>query len=501
MKVCLGMNATVLAMVPDTSTLGSMNRDARLDFESISFNVKNVNLNEPLIEDPLFSNFKSNCLYYDENSFIQKFSNSKYSLILNMNIQYLSSKFQSLKSMVLNFLQQNIEIDLISFQEISQVENVDCLSLPGYQPLVFKSRSNSKGGGVGFYVKEGIKFSRIDEFSIFHERVFESVCIEVEFSNRKILFISIYRPPGNHPTLSNSEISAAFFESLNIMFDLIKDKHCYILTDSNFDLLQVEKSPECSNYLDLCISNGFMNLITKATRFTSHSNTLIDQILCNINLNTPESGVLLNDLSDHLPCFTTLNFKKKVKSEQKFTEFRDFSEININLFRENLSNLSWDDVLSCPDPLESFDLFWNSWSTLYNLHFPVKKSKFNKNFHKIQDFISKGLLTSRRTKLSLYQDYLSSRNPLKFEIYKNYRNLYNKLIREAKKLYYEKKLESSKSCPKKMWGYLYEAIDKRSTKSSKISMIKSKGLSITEPSKIADTFNTFFSEIADEIRS
>ena len=31
-------------------------------------------------------------------------------------------------------------------------------------------------------------------------------------------------------------------------------------------------------------------------------------------------------------------------------------------------------------------------------------------------------------------------------------------------------------------------------------MIKSEGLPITEPSKIADTFNTFFSEIADEIR-
>ena len=107
---------------------------------------------------------------------------------------------------------------------------------------------------VGFYIKEGIKFSRIDEFSIFHERVFESVCIEVEFSNRKILFISIYRPPGNHPTFSNSEVSSAFLESLNNMFDHIKDKHCYILIDSNFDLLQVEKSPECSNYgCTICI--------------------------------------------------------------------------------------------------------------------------------------------------------------------------------------------------------------------------------------------------------
>ena len=43
-----------------------------------------------------------------------------------------------------------------------------------------------------------------------------------------------------------------------------------------------------------------------------------------------------------------------------------------------------------------------------------------------------------------------------------------------------------------MWGFLYKAIDKKSTKSSKISMIKSKGLSITKQSKIADTFNIFF---------
>ena len=46
-----------------------------------------------------------------------------------------------------------------------------------------------------------------------------------------------------------------------------------------------------------------------------------------------------------------------------------------------------------------------------------------------------------------------------------------------------------------MWGFLYEAIDKRSTKSSKISMNISKGLSITEPSKIADTFNSFFPKL------
>jgi hypothetical protein len=194
------MNATVLAMVPDTSTLGSMNRDARLDFESISFNVKNVNLNEPLIEDSLFSNFKSNCLYYDENSFIQKFSNSKYPLILNMNIQYLSSKFQSLKSMVLNFLQQNIEIDLISLQEISQVENVDCLSLPGYQPLVFKSRSNSKGGGLVSTLRKGSNLAELMSFLYFMNVFLSLSALKLNFQTEKyflypfIVHLEITRP-------------------------------------------------------------------------------------------------------------------------------------------------------------------------------------------------------------------------------------------------------------------------------------------------------------------
>ena len=71
--------------------------------------------------------------------------------------------------MVLNFVQQNIEIDLISLQEISQVENVDCLTLPGYQPLVFKSRSNCKGGGgdLVFTSKKGKHLAELMSFQYF----------------------------------------------------------------------------------------------------------------------------------------------------------------------------------------------------------------------------------------------------------------------------------------------------------------------------------------------
>lgn len=44
-------------------------------------------------------------------------------------------------------------------------------------------------------------------------------------------------------------------------------------------------------------------LITKPTRITAHSATLLDNIFTNILENSIDSGLLLNDTCDHLPVF------------------------------------------------------------------------------------------------------------------------------------------------------------------------------------------------------
>ncbi len=72
-------------------------------------------------------------------------------------------------------------------------------------------------------------------------------------------------------------------------------------------------------------------------------------------------------------------------------------------FKNDLNSLSWNDVTSVNDIDECFDVFWDSFSMLYDLHFPLVKLKFNKNKHSKNDFMTPGLLISRLHKIELHK--------------------------------------------------------------------------------------------------
>ena len=65
--------------------------------------------------------------------------------------------------------------------------------------------------------------------------------------------------------------------------------------------------------------------------------------------------------------------------------------------------------------------------------------------------MTKSLLASRRTKLKLL--LISRENPSveNLNAYKQFRNLYNQLIRASKRMYYSEKIDSSKHDPKSLW--------------------------------------------------
>ena len=103
-------------------------------------------------------------------------------------------------------------------------------------------------------------------------------------------------------------------------------------------------------------------------------------------------------------------------------------------FRADLGTLGWQNVLACSEVDESYGLFWNDFKALYELHFPLKQVKFYKNLHSINKFMTRGLLVSRATKNNLLKINAAKRSPKSLENYKNYRNIYNKILRASKKL-------------------------------------------------------------------
>ena len=195
------------------STLGSINDlSSCLD---VYFDLNKDNINN--IETESLDHYSIDCKYYDEQSMITSFSSSKNPIAISINIQSLSSKFEKFSDMIANFELNKLFIDVIAIQETWDIKNVNSLTLPSFHEFIYKTRSSSRGGGVGFYIKRDLKFKIIEDFSIFNERFFESLCVEVEFSkNNSALFISLYRPP-SHDILPPSEHNEVLLETLETL--------------------------------------------------------------------------------------------------------------------------------------------------------------------------------------------------------------------------------------------------------------------------------------------
>ena len=123
--------------------------------------------------------------------------------------------------------------------------------------------------------------------------------------------------------------------------------------------------------------------------------------------------------------------------------------------------------------------FWNDFITLFELHFPLKKVKLNKNVHKIHNFMTTGLFISRMTKNELYKR--SVVDPQNFlEKYKSYGNIFHKVLRASKQMYLDNNFKKYQKCPKKTWDLLKETTF--GVKSSQnISEICDNGEIINEP--------------------
>jgi hypothetical protein len=124
----------------------------------------------------------------------------------------------------------------------------------------------------------------------------------------------------------------------------------------------------------------------------------------------------------------------QVNSNNKCDTFKSFSTENMNLFRDELRNLSWNTVLREQDVNLALDHFLDTFTTLADLCFPEKKRKINKNLNGIKEFMTKGLLISRKRKNVLFKNKLLYPTDVNINNYRIYRNIYNAVIRRSKKI-------------------------------------------------------------------
>ena len=153
---------------------------------------------------------------------------------------------------------------------------------------------------IGVFLKSNCNFCSRDDVVIFNNH-FESVFLEIPnnvFNTRKNIIIGvIYLPPGTDMDMFNSEFS----NLLNAI--KTENKLCYLLGDYNINLLNYDSHELTAGFINSLYSYGFVPLINRPTRITSHSATIIDNIFTNNHEALIKScqGILVTDLSDHFP--------------------------------------------------------------------------------------------------------------------------------------------------------------------------------------------------------
>jgi exonuclease III len=420
-------------------------------------------------------------------------------LYLSVNIQSLNSKHEELSFQICELLSKNISIDVIALQETWNVQYPDQLLIPGFQHPVIINRYGMRGGGVGFYVKNGLDFKILEHLSPFENKIFESLTIQLSYPGKhSVLLTTAYRSNGPIPNVTPSQQMDRFLTVFDELLQNLSNNRLasYIFMDSNIDLLNLRNN-DSSNLLDTALSHGFLQCVVKSTRMQNRSKTLIDHIFTSLRSCNMYTGTLISDISDHF--FTFIQTPSPIsKIAEKTKTSRLFNERTLNNFKAALGGANWEPVTCTNDVNIAYDEFWSIYTELFELTFPLKTMRFNKNIHTKNPFMTAGLLKSRETKNHLYHLTLSDPSAESKTRYKNFKTLYFKTVRAAKKQYYRNKLNEHAKNPKKTWETLNEITGKGGGSDS-VDKLSVNGVLITNPAEIATEFNKFFTGVGSRI--
>ena len=151
-----------------------------------------------------------------------------------------------------------------------------------------------------------------------------------------------------------------FVNDYQQIFNLLSDcKNVVISSDHNLDLIKSSSHKPTAKFVEDLGLQGFVNVITKPTRVTHESETLIDNIFIKGPLMFDfESFVLLEDLSDHYPCVLRLDLPAKKSPCDKIIVKRKITDEVIAKLNRVLLFHDWS-VLNPMNVDESYDYLVN----------------------------------------------------------------------------------------------------------------------------------------------
>ena len=281
--------------------------------------------------------------------------------VFSINAQSINSKFSKISVLLSDLATQlNFRFSAICIQEtwVDEKDDVSILQIPGYK-LIRQGLISSKHGGLFIYLQDKYSHTHCNYYK--PSALWEGLFVNVEGGNlsHKITIGNIYRPPRFNN--NNDTVRDFLGEIAPIVRSIGGNNNSAVLVgDFNLDLLQVDYREVFQEYLDLFMNNSFYPKLTFPTRFSERRATLIDQSFCKLSKDTLKtcSGIILSNISDHLPYFTCIDACRPVEPTPKFVRVNLESPSSIHNFSEyvksQISNTLFANEL-LRDPNENYD--------------------------------------------------------------------------------------------------------------------------------------------------
>ena len=455
------------------------------------------NLNDNYINQVISANLK-NCVYTDFLNFDSRVDVFHSLFMLHFNIRSLQKNFETFYES-LQLLPTLPQIIGISETKINDTPLTN-ISIPNY--MFLHANSTTRAGGVGLYILSSISFKLLGKNQLSNVGC-ENLWVSLNFPGvqRTVVIAIIYRHPRSD--------SNAFIETLNNKLGEIdcNKNDFYLMGDINLNISESDCSSSSINYLSMLESNGVFQLITKPTRVTKNSASLIDHIFTSALSNPIFPGIILNDISDHFITYCATSLKRNPESVKHKKYFcRDIKNLNIESYLLDLDKnmKEFKNCLNCINANNFnsiFDDFIKRVRLIIDFYAPLRQISRRQKRLRAKPWLTKGLLVSIKYKQKLYRSHFLSNDVDKKTYYKQYSNKLNKIKTKAKKTFYYNLFKNNCKNPCKTWSTINSVLHTKDDTKSTPYKLNINNRTIIDPTVISNCFYNYFSEVGRSVVS
>ena len=173
-------------------------------------------------------------------------------------------------------------------------------------------------------------------------------------------------------------------------------------------------------------------------------------------------------------------------------------------FISEFINIDWAPVLLTNDPTTASEAFFEKTYSVIDSHLPMKKVTEKEKKLELKPWITAGIRNSIKRRDRLLNRFIKCKDPVKkTELHQKYKVLRNKVLsltRSSKKLHYKSYFEENSKNLKKTWSGIKSIINIHIVNKSAPKSLLVDGEVTSDPNKIVNGFNDYFSTVADKLQ-